>query len=103
MGIDGSGIDGFIIEGEKLVAYSYGFGAYGETLVSVVSEFNRDIIYQMELLAESMPIPGVLKVKKLSFMALVYYMPIVVRNCFVARDIDAVVTIGLCNSGRDCP
>ena len=60
----------------------------------VVSEFNRDITYQMELLGrEHAQFLGA-EVKAVIYVPGVYDMPIVVRKLLRREDIDAIVTIG---------
>jgi 6,7-dimethyl-8-ribityllumazine synthase len=60
----------------------------------VVSEFNRDITYQMELLGrEHAKFLGA-DVAAVIYVPGVYDMPIVVRKLLRRDDIDAVVTIG---------
>lgn len=60
----------------------------------VVSEFNRDITYQMELLGgEHAKFLGA-EVASTIYVPGVYDMPIAVRKLLARNDIDAVVTIG---------
>lgn len=60
----------------------------------VVSEFNRDITYQMELLGrEHAKFLGA-DVTSTIYVPGVYDMPIAVRKLLKRNDIDAVVTIG---------
>ncbi|MFB3766059.1 MAG: 6,7-dimethyl-8-ribityllumazine synthase [Methanotrichaceae archaeon] len=60
----------------------------------VVSEFNRDITYQMELLGrEHAKFLGA-EVASTIYVPGVYDMPIAVRKLLHRNDIDAVVTIG---------
>jgi len=60
----------------------------------VVSEFNRDITYQMELLGrEHAKFLGV-EIASTIYVPGVYDMPIAVRKLLRRSDIDAVVTIG---------
>jgi len=69
-------------------------------LAFVVSEFNRDITYQMELLGrEHAQFLGA-EVKVVTYVPGVYDMPIVVRKLLRREDIDAVVTIGCVIQGE---
>lgn len=60
----------------------------------VVSEFNRDITYQMELLGREHARFLGAEVASVVYVPGVYDMPIVVRRLLRRDDIDAVVTIG---------
>lgn len=60
----------------------------------VVSEFNRDITYQMELLGREHARFLGAEVAAVVYVPGVYDMPIVVRRLLRRDDIDAVVTIG---------
>jgi 6,7-dimethyl-8-ribityllumazine synthase len=76
-----------------------GFGAMAK-LGFVVSEFNRDITYQMELLGrEHAQFLGA-EVKAVIYVPGVYDMPIVARKLLRREDIDAVVTIGCVIQGE---
>lgn len=83
-----------------VVGYSLrGFGAMPK-LGFVVSEFNRDITYQMELLGrEHAQFLGA-EVKAVIYVPGVYDMPIVARKLLRREDIDAVVTIGCVIQGE---
>ena len=60
----------------------------------IVSEFNRDITYQMELLGrEHAQFLGA-EVAAVVYVPGVYDMPIVAKKLLRREDIDAVVTIG---------
>jgi len=86
-------IDGFISLGRKLAAYS-SWGLAMARLGFVVSEFNRDITYQMELLGrEHAQFLGA-EVASVVYVPGVYDMPIAVKMLLRREDIDAVVTIG---------
>ncbi len=66
----------------------------------VVSEFNRDITYQMELLGkEHAQFLGV-EVASVVYVPGVYDMPIAVKKMLRRDDIDAVVTIGCVIQGE---
>ncbi len=66
----------------------------------VVSEFNRDITYQMELLGrEHAQFLGA-EVASVVYVPGVYDMPIVVKKMLRRDDIDAVVTIGCVIQGE---
>ena len=66
----------------------------------VVSEFNRDITYQMELLGrEHAQFLGA-EVVNVVYVPGVYDMPIAVRKLLRRDDIDAVVTIGCVIQGE---
>jgi len=66
----------------------------------VVSEFNRDITYQMELLGrEHAQFLGA-EVASVVYVPGVYDMPIAVKMLLRREDIDAVVTIGCVIQGE---
>jgi len=66
----------------------------------VVSEFNRDITYQMELLGrEHAQFLGA-DVAAIVYVPGVYDMPLVVKKLLRREDIDAVVTIGCVIQGE---
>jgi 6,7-dimethyl-8-ribityllumazine synthase len=66
----------------------------------VVSEFNRDITYQMELLGmEHARFLGA-EVATVIYVPGVYDMPLVVKKLLRREDIDAVVTIGCVIQGE---
>jgi 6,7-dimethyl-8-ribityllumazine synthase len=66
----------------------------------VVSEFNRDITYQMELLGrEHARFLGV-EVATVVYVPGVYDMPFMVKKLLRREDIDAVVTIGCVIQGE---
>jgi len=66
----------------------------------VVSEFNRDITYQMELLGrEHAQFLGA-EVRAVIYVPGVYDMPIIARKLLRREDIDAVVTIGCVIQGE---
>lgn len=60
----------------------------------VVSEFNRDITYQMELLGKEHAQFLKAEVASVLYVPGVYDMPLAVRKLLRRDDIDAVVTIG---------
>jgi 6,7-dimethyl-8-ribityllumazine synthase len=60
----------------------------------VVSEFNRDITYQMELLGKEHAQFLKADVASVLYVPGVYDMPLAVRKLLRRDDIDAVVTIG---------
>ena len=98
--LNSKGIDGFITEGGKLVAYSLRGLELMAKLGFIVSEFNRDITYQMELLGrEHAQFLGA-EVKAVIYVPGVYDMPIVARKLLRREDIDAVVTIGCVIQGE---
>ena len=65
----------------------------------VVSEFNRDITYQMELWAGHAQFLGA-DVVAVVYVPGVFDMPIAVKKMLCREDIDAVVTIGCVIQGR---
>jgi 6,7-dimethyl-8-ribityllumazine synthase len=66
----------------------------------VVSEFNRDITYQMELLGrEHAQFLGA-EVARVVYVPGVFDMPLVVKKLLDREDIDAVVTIGCVIQGE---
>ena len=66
----------------------------------VVSEFNRDITYQMELLGrEHAQFLGA-EVATVVYVPGVYDMPLVVKKLLRRDDVDAVVTIGCVIQGE---
>ncbi len=66
----------------------------------VVSEFNRDITYQMELLGQEHARFLGAEVASVVYVPGVYDMPIAVRMLLRREDIDAVVTIGCVIQGE---
>jgi 6,7-dimethyl-8-ribityllumazine synthase len=60
----------------------------------VVSEFNRDITYQMELLGKEHAEFLGAKVTSIVYVPGVFDMPFAVKKLLLQKDIDAVVTIG---------
>ena len=60
----------------------------------VVSEFNRDITYQMELLGKEHAQFLGAKVTSVVYVPGVFDMPFAVKKLLLQKDIDAVVTIG---------
>jgi 6,7-dimethyl-8-ribityllumazine synthase len=60
----------------------------------VVAEFNRDITYQMEILAKEHAAFLGADVVKTIYVPGVFDMPLAVKNLAAANEIDAVVTIG---------
>ncbi len=60
----------------------------------VVSEFNRDITYQMELLGKEHAQFLGAKVISVVYVPGVFDMPFAVKKLLLQKDIDAVVTIG---------
>jgi 6,7-dimethyl-8-ribityllumazine synthase len=66
----------------------------------VVSEFNRDITYQMELLGQEHARFLGAEVASVIYVPGVYDMPIAVRRLLRREDIDAVVTIGCVIQGE---
>jgi len=66
----------------------------------VVSEFNRDITYQMELLGKEHAQFLGAEVANVVYVPGVYDMPIAVKKLLRRDDIDAVVTIGCVIQGE---
>ena len=66
----------------------------------VVSEFNRDITYQMELLGKEHAQFLGAEVASVLYVPGVYDMPIAVRKLLRREDIDAVVTVGCVIQGE---
>jgi 6,7-dimethyl-8-ribityllumazine synthase len=66
----------------------------------VVSEFNRDITYNMELLGKEHAQFLGAEVVSVSYVPGVYDMPLIVRKLLRRDDIDAVVTIGAVIQGE---
>lgn len=66
----------------------------------VVSEFNRDITYQMELLGKEHAQFLGAEVASVVYVPGVYDMPIAVKKMLRRDDIDAVVTIGCVIQGE---
>jgi len=66
----------------------------------VVSEFNRDITYQMELLGQEHARFLGAEVASVIYVPGVYDMPIAARRLLRREDIDAVVTIGCVIQGE---
>ncbi len=66
----------------------------------VVSEFNRDITYQMELLGREHARFLGAEVATVIYVPGVYDMPLVVKKLLRREDIDAVVTIGCVIQGE---
>jgi 6,7-dimethyl-8-ribityllumazine synthase len=66
----------------------------------VVSEFNRDITYQMELLGKEHAQFLGAEVVNVVYVPGVYDMPIAVKKLLRRDDIDAVVTIGCVIQGE---
>ncbi|MDD1758402.1 MAG: 6,7-dimethyl-8-ribityllumazine synthase [Methanotrichaceae archaeon] len=60
----------------------------------VVSEFNRDITYQMELLGKEHAQFLGAKVTSVVYVPGVFDMPFAAKRLLLQKDIDAVVTIG---------
>ena len=93
-------IDGFISLGRKGLAYSLRGLELMARLGFVVSEFNRDITYQMELLGrEHAQFLGA-EVATVVYVPGVYDMPIAARKLLRREDIDAIVTIGCVIQGE---
>jgi 6,7-dimethyl-8-ribityllumazine synthase len=66
----------------------------------VVSEFNRDITYQMELLGrEHAQFLGA-EISRVVYVPGVFDMPLVVKRLLGREDVDAVVTIGCVIQGE---
>jgi len=76
-----------------------GFGAMAR-LGFVVSEFNRDITYQMELLGKEHAQFLGAEVASVLYVPGVFDMPIAVRKLLRREDIDAVVTVGCVIQGE---
>lgn len=66
----------------------------------VVSEFNRDITYQMELLGKEHASFLGAEVTNIVYVPGVYDMPLAVKMLLRREDIDAVVTIGCVIQGE---
>lgn len=66
----------------------------------VVSEFNRDITYQMELLGKEHASFLGAEVVRVVYVPGVYDMPLAVKNLLRRENIDAVVTIGCVIQGE---
>jgi 6,7-dimethyl-8-ribityllumazine synthase len=93
-------VDGFIAKGRKLGSYSSVGVEFMVRLGFVVSEFNRDITYQMELLArEHAQFLGA-EVTSIIHVPGVFDMPLAVRKLLRRDEIDAVVTIGCVIQGE---
>ena len=88
------------MEGRQLGAYSsWGLVSMAK-LGFVVSEFNRDITYQMELLGrEHAQFLGA-EVAGIVYVPGVYDMPLAAKKLLRREDIDAVVTIGCVIQGE---
>lgn len=88
------------MEGRQLGAYSsWGLVSMAK-LGFVVSEFNRDITYQMELLGrEHAQFLGA-EVADIVYVPGVYDMPLAAKKLLRREDIDAVVTIGCVIQGE---
>lgn len=88
------------MEGRQLGAYSsWGLVSMAK-LGFVVSEFNRDITYQMELLGrEHAQFLGA-DVAAVVYVPGVFDMPIAVKKMLCREDIDAVVAIGCVIQGE---
>jgi 6,7-dimethyl-8-ribityllumazine synthase len=93
-------IDGFISEGRKESAYSLRGLELMARLGFVVSEFNRDITYQMELLGREHARFLGAEVVTVFYVPGVYDMPIATKKLLRREDIDAVVTIGCVIQGE---
>ncbi|MDD1757651.1 MAG: 6,7-dimethyl-8-ribityllumazine synthase, partial [Methanotrichaceae archaeon] len=65
----------------------------------VVSEFNRDITYQMELLGKEHAEFLGAKVISVVYVPGVFDMPFAAKKLLLQKDIDAVVTIGFVIQG----
>ena len=86
-------------EGRKVPTFNGGLELMAR-LGFVVSEFNRDITYQMELLGrEHAQFLGA-EVATVVYVPGVYDMPIVVKKLLRREDIDAIVTIGCVIQGE---
>ena len=95
-----SGVDGFISEEMMGGGYSLRGLELMVRLGFVVSEFNRDITYQMELLGrEHAQFLGA-EVSAVVYVPGVYDMPLVAKKLLRREDIDAVVTIGCVIQGE---
>ena len=93
-------IDGFISVARKGLAYSLRGLELMARLGFIVSEFNRDITYQMELLGrEHAQFLGA-EVATVVYVPGVYDMPIAAKKLLRREDIDAVVTIGCVIQGE---
>lgn len=96
----GPGVDGFISEEMMGGGYSLRGLELMARLGFVVSEFNRDITYQMELLGrEHAQFLGA-EVAAVVYVPGVYDMPLVAKKLLRREDIDAVVTIGCVIQGE---
>ena len=96
----GPGVDGFISEEMMGGGYSLRGLELMVRLGFVVSEFNRDITYQMELLGrEHAQFLGA-EVAAVVYVPGVYDMPLVAKKLLRREDIDAVVTIGCVIQGE---
>ena len=96
----GPGVDGFISEEMMGGGYSLRGLELMVRLGFVVSEFNRDITYQMELLGrEHAQFLGA-EVVAVVYVPGVYDMPLVAKKLLRREDIDAVVTIGCVIQGE---
>jgi 6,7-dimethyl-8-ribityllumazine synthase len=93
-------IDGFIKEGWQHEAYSSRGLELMANLGFVVSEFNRDITYQMELLGREHARFLGAEVASVLYVPGVFDMPIAARKLLRREDIDAVVTIGCVIQGE---
>ncbi len=94
------GVDGFISEEMMGGGYSLRGLELMVRLGFVVSEFNRDITYQMELLGrEHAQFLGA-EVAAVVYVPGVYDMPLVAKKLLRREDIDAVVTIGCVIQGE---
>jgi len=93
-------VDGFISEEMMGGGYSLRGLELMVRLGFVVSEFNRDITYQMELLGrEHAQFLGA-EVAAVVYVPGVYDMPLVAKKLLRREDIDAVVTIGCVIQGE---
>ena len=94
------GVDGFISEEMMGGGYSLRGLELMVRLGFVVSEFNRDITYQMELLGrEHAQFLGA-EVADIVYVPGVYDMPLAAKKLLRREDIDAVVTIGCVIQGE---
>ncbi len=66
----------------------------------VVSEFNRDITYQMELLGQEHAQFLGAKISAVLYVPGVFDMPIAAKKLLLREDIDAIVTIGCVIQGE---
>ena len=91
---------GLLVKEGREVAYSLRGLELMARLGFVVSEFNRDITYQMELLGREHARFLGAEVATVFYVPGVYDMPIAVKKLLRREDIDAVVTIGCVIQGE---